>query len=360
MLQNYIHIAVRSLLNNRFFSLLNLIGLSTGMAACLLLAQYVRFERSYDRQSPAAERIWRGYNQTVVNGAVITEDANTHSALGPSLKNDLPGEIEDFARIFNRGEAGFVFFREQNPARIEGVWMADPGFLRMFPQKAIAGRLDHALDAPNTLVITRDAALRLFGDVESALEQTIRIPSEPFNGLFTVKAVVENPPANVHIKFNALASYATRYAAGHRDNWDSYWEYNYFQLAPGTQPERVRQKLAAYSETYLKREGIRLNMQPLTDIHLHSTLTYEIEPNGSARSVQFLTITAILVLFIAFVNYINLTTARSLKRSKEVGLRKVFGASRGQLIRQFLLEGALLNARFFAAYRPAAGSNTWF
>ncbi len=343
MLSNYLTVAIRTLLKNSLFSALNIIGLAVGMAACLLIVQYVRFEKGYDRQSPHADRIWRAYNQTIVDGAIKTEDANTHSALGPSLKNDLPTDVEDYARIFNRGEVSMVFIHKETPVRISSAWLADASFLRMFPQKALVGDLNSCLNEPYALLLTRKAALQLFPTVEAALGQTLRVPSEPFNGLYTITAVVEDPPANVHIKFNALGSYASRYAAGHRDNWEQYWEYTYFQLSQNANIERVKEKLAAYSDHFLKAEGIRLAMQPLTDIHLYSALTYEIEPNGSARSVRFLSVTALLILLIAFVNYINLTTARAIKRGREVGLRKAIGASRGQIIRQFLFEGALLN-----------------
>jgi putative ABC transport system permease protein len=343
MLANYLKLAIRQTWGNRLFSLLNLLGLSLGLAACLLIVQFVRFEQSFDRQHPAAERIWRAYNQTVVDGAVVTEDANTHSALGPSLKNDLPGEVEDFARIYNRGEESTVFVKNGQPIRVQSAFLADPGFLRLFPQKVLAGDLATSLDAPFSLVLSRKAALQLFPDIESAIGQALKIPAELFNGTFVVRAVVEDPPANVHIHFNALGSYATRHAQGHSDNWDSYWEYNYFQLAPHADPGRVRQKLADYSEAYLKKEGIRLAMQPLADIHLHSALTYEIEANGSARSLRFLGLAAGLVLLIAFVNYVNLSTARSMKRGREVGVRKAVGASRGHLVVQFLVEGAVLN-----------------
>jgi putative ABC transport system permease protein len=343
MVQNYIRIAIRSLWKNRFFTGLHVLGLSMGMAACLLIFQYLRFEWSYDRQSPHAAHIWRAYNQTIVNGAVTTEDANTHSALGPALRHDLPDQVVDHARIFNRSEPSFVFLKDNVPHTIDNTWAADPGFLRLFPQRAIAGHLTTALDAPFTLVLARSAAERMFGSAQAALEQKVRIPADPFNGWFTIKAVVEDPAPNNHIKFKALVSYATRYAHGHQDNWDTYWEYNYFQLAPHADPERVRAQLAQYSQSFLKAEGISLQMQRLTDIHLHSNLTYEIEPNGSARSVRFLGAVALLVLLIAFINFINLATARMGARAREVGTRKALGAGRQHLTAQFLIEGAVVN-----------------
>jgi putative ABC transport system permease protein len=329
---------------NRFVSGLNLAGLSVGMASFLLIAQLVRFEWSYDRQSPHAGQIWRAFNETVADaGAAATQDANTHSALGPALKSDLPGEVVDYARLYNRGEGRVEFMRGQRPVALTGVWMTDPGFLRLFPQRFLAGDAASCLAAPFSLVLTRRAAERLFGGVAEALGQQVQAPGGPFVGLWQVTGVVADPPVNTHLKFEALGSYATRYAQGHEDNWDSYWDYNYFQLAPGAAPERVSRQLAAYSRNFLASAGIRFNMQPLTDIHLHSNLTYEIEPNGSARNVRFLALAGILLLLIAFVNYVNLSTARLLHRAREVGVRRAVGASRGQLFGQFLVEGALLN-----------------
>lgn len=344
MLINYCKIALRQMAGNRLVSGLNLAGLSVGMASFLLIAQFVRFEWSYDRQSPHAGQIWRAFNETVNDaGAAVTQDANTHSALGPALKNDLPGEVVDFARLYNRGEGRVEFMRERRPVALSGVWMTDPGFLRLFPQRFLAGDAASCLAAPFSLVLTRRAAERLFGGATAALGQQITAPGGPFVGVWQVTAVVADPPVNTHLKFEALGSYATRYAQGHEDNWDSYWDYNYFQLAPGAAPERVREQLAAYSRNFLAAAGIRFNMQPLTDIHLHSNLTYEIEPNGSARNVRFLGLAAGLLLLIAFVNYVNLSTARLLHRAREVGVRRAVGASRGQLFGQFLVEGALLN-----------------
>lgn len=343
MLSTYVKIAYRNLTNHPTFGLLNLSGLAVGMAACLLTAQYVRYERSYDRQSQHAAYIWRAFNETVTEGKVVTQDANTHSILGPSLLRDLPGEVTDFTRLFNHGEPQITVFHKGQPVPLEGAWMADPGFLRMFPQQFLAGREAGCLDAPFSLVLSESAAVQFFGAAENAVGQSLRVPGGYFAGNYTVNAVVADPPQNTHLKFKALVSYETRHALGHEDNWSDYWEYTYFQLAPHTAPQRVEAQLAEYSEQHLKREGIRLAMQPLTDIHLHSRLTYEIEPNGSARTVRFLALVAALVLLIAFVNYINLTTARSLKRVKEVALRKVVGARRSQLIGQFVLEGSLLN-----------------
>ncbi|MCB0568143.1 MAG: ABC transporter permease [Phaeodactylibacter sp.] len=342
MFRTHLKIALRNLLKDRAFSTMNLLGLAVSMAACLAILQFVRYEWNYDRNSPYAEQIWRVYCETITGDGQGTLDANTHSAIGPALYNSLP-EVTDFTRLYNHNEDEVTFVRDGKPARITGTWMADPGFLRMFPQEFLSGDAASCLAEPYSLVLTESAARTLFGSTD-IVGQAIRVPGGVFSGTYTVKGVVANPLPNTHLKFNALASYATWYAQGNEDNWDNYWGYTYFLTSPGAPAGPIRQKLAEFSEQHLKEGGLRLHMQRFTDIHLHSALTYEIEPNGSALTVHFLAAVAVLILLIAFFNYVNMTTARAIERAKEVGLRKVAGASRLQLAAQFLLEGALLNS----------------
>lgn len=342
MWQYHFKIAWRNLLRHRSFTFINLFGLSIGMAAALLILKYVAYERSYDKIAPGTDLIWRAFNETLSEGRVATQDCNTHSALGPALKTDMP-EVADFFRLFNGNQHETVFFQNNEPVRLPHVWMADPGFLRMFPQDFVAGNANSCLSQPGQILLSRSAAARLFPEGQ-AMGQTLRIPRGQLRGEYVVSAVVNDPPQNTHLKFSALVSYATRYAGGHEDNWTGYWDYNYFQLKPGADPEKVRRQLNVYSQQHLSDAGIRLNMQAFEDIHLQSNMTYEIEPNGSARTVGFLLAAALFVLAIACINYVNMMTARSLERSKEVGLRKVVGAGRGRLFSQFLVEGLLLNA----------------
>jgi putative ABC transport system permease protein len=342
MLQNILQIALRRLWQHKSFSLINALGLSLGMSAFLLIVQYLRHEWSYDTQSPHAEQIWRAYNETITEGAVLTRDANTHSALGPALQADLP-EVVAYTRLYNRNENAATFLLDEKPIKIEGVWMVDPGFLRLFPQRFLQGNPQHCLDEPYQLLLTQSAAELLFPEQE-ALGQIVEVNTRTFAGKYTVTAIVADPPQNTHLKFNALFSIKTRNATGFTDNWSGYWDYNYFQLALGADPAKVKAQLDHYSATHLKGEGIRLKMQPLNAIHQGSNLMYEIEPNVDPRTLQMLLLVALFILGIAFVNYINLSTARALERAKEVSLRKVIGAKRGQLIGQFLLEGFLLNA----------------
>lgn len=318
------------------FTAINFGGLVLGMTAALLLLKFVRYEQTYDRQSPHAPAIWRVFNQTLSGGAITMQDANTHSAVGPTLKKDVAGVVE-FARLYCGNTPEVVVMAQQQPFDVKRYYATDPGFLRMFPQQVIQGNPQSCLDAPYTAVLTSTTAKRVFG-TERAINQSFRITSGMMAGTYTVTAIVADPPQNTHLKFEMLLSYATRYATGHQDNFESYWDYNYFQLAANASPDAVRQRLEQINRQFLKQEGIRLDIQPFTDIHLHSNLSYELEPNGSYQTVQFLGIIALLIVVIAFINYIHLTTALAHERSKEVGIRKALGASRMILIRQFLSE----------------------
>ncbi len=340
MLRNYLKIAFRNLWRNKGFSVITIAGLAIGLAACLLIVQYVWFEKSYDRQSPYAGQIWRIYTENYANGTVEARDANSHSAIGPAMKAEIP-EVVEYSRVYNARD--LAAFRGQTPLLQKHAYAVDEGFLRMFPYKVIYGQAAGALAQPRTVILTESTARRYFGQ-RNPVGQTLRLAGGWFTGLHTVKAVIEDVPSNVHFKFDMLLSYHTLYAEGHEDNWENYWDYNYFQLRPDADPEKVRNKLTALNRRYLSKSTLKLRMQPLTDIHLLSDLTYEHEPNGSARIVYFLGLIALVILLIAWINYSNLTTARAMSRAKEVGLRKTIGAERRQLIGQFLAEAFLVNA----------------
>lgn len=343
MIRNYFKLLFRK---QPVFTTINFVGLVMGMTASLMLFRYVRYEHTYDLQSPYAHQIWRVYNQTLNGKTVINQDANTHSAVGPVLKAEVAG-VTDFARLYCGNSPEINVLVDHKPFEIKRFYATDPGFLRMFHQKILAGNPQNCLDNPYTVVLSASNAKRLFGK-ENPLGQMLEITTGMLLGKYTVTAIVADAPENTHLKFDMLVSYATRYAQGHQDNFESYWDYTYFQLAPSANPMAVRQKLGEINQQFLKKEGIQLTIQPFTDIHLKSNLTYELEPNGNARIVSFLALIALLILLIAFVNYINLTTALANERGKEVGIRKVLGASRGALTRQFLLESFVISSLAFA------------
>lgn len=161
MFRNLLQIALRRLWQQKLFSLINALGLSLGMAAFLLITQYSRHEWSYDGQSPHAAQIWRAYNETLADGEVLTQDANTHSALGPALKQDLP-EVVDYTRLYNRNENSVTFVMPERPIKLEGAWMVDAGFLRMFPQQFLQGDPKTCLEKAYQIILTQSAASLLF------------------------------------------------------------------------------------------------------------------------------------------------------------------------------------------------------
>lgn len=340
MLTNYLKMAVRSLWRHKGLSILTVFGLAIGLAACMLIVEYVWFEKSYDQQSPHAPYIWRIYTENYSNGSVESRDANSHSAIGPALKSEVP-EVVDYARVYNARDLTVQL--ERAPLLQQKAYAVDEGFLRMFPYRAIHGQTKGSLSQPRTVVLTATTARRYFGDV-NPIGRSLRLTGGWFDGLHTVTAVIEDVPSNSHFKFEMLLSYQTLYQRGHKDNWENYWDYNYFQLRPDANPAQVELKLAELNKKYLTKNSLRLRMQLLTEIHLRSNLTYEHEPNGSARIVYFLLAIALIILLIAWINYCNLTTARALTRAREVGLRKTIGAERGQLVGQFLSEAMLANA----------------
>ena len=340
MLRSYLKIALRNLQKHPMLSLINSGGLAVGLAGVLLIVQFVWFERSFDRQSPHADQIWRVYIENYTNGTLDTRDANSHSAIGPALKAQLP-EVVDYTRLYNARD--LAVFRGQTPLLQQKAYAADEGFLRMFAPELRSGQVRGALSRPFTVVLTASAARRYFGN-ENPVGKTLRMAGGWFTGLHTVTAVVDDPPAATHFHYEMLLSYQTLYSRGHSDNWENYWDYNYVQLHPSADPARVQRKLAELGSRHLKGNNFRLRMQALTDIHLHSDLTYEHEPNGSARIVSFLMGIAAVILLLAWINYSNLTTARSLVRAKEVAMRKIIGANRRQLVGQFLGEAFLMNA----------------
>ncbi len=338
MLTHYFRMMLRK---RPVFTAINLTGLILGMTSCLLILKYVQYERHYDRQTPYAADIWRVFNQTLNGETVTTQDANSHSATGPVLKADV-ADVVDFARLYNRGEASVTIQVGPQAYELPHFFCTDQGFVRMFPPQVIEGNLDGVLETPGGAIMSQSAARKVFGE-KSAVGQSFRINGSMCGGDYTVKAVVADPPTNTHLKYNLLTSVANRYANGHEDNFESYWDYTYIQLKPGSTPDQVRRRLAEINAQFLKKEGIRLEVQPYRDIHLYSNLTYEIEPNGSARTVELLQLVALFILGIAFINYINLTTALAQERAKEVGIRKSIGATKTALMRQFFTENFLLS-----------------
>jgi len=353
MFKNYIKIAFRNLQRHKGFSFINIIGLAIGIACCLLIFLYVANESSYDKFHKNADRIHRIISQSTIGGETRVF-ARAPSAVAPELESSIP-EIEAQARLFQFGVMRFQ--HEDRDFEIPDFFAADTDLFNIFSFEFISGDPATALQNPESIVITENTAIQIFGTAD-VLGHTFSIPFGPGTQEVRVAGVVENIPRNSHFQFsvilsiNALRQLANNQPGGRGNFLDDpiyFSPFSYVLLAENAEPAAVETKIAAAVEekwgTLYEQEGIarRYPLQALTDIHLKSNFEAEIARQGNLQYVYIFSVVAVLVLFIACFNFINLSTARSAKRAKEVGLRKMFGSHRAQLIRQFLNESVLLS-----------------
>jgi putative ABC transport system permease protein len=359
MLHNLILTARRNLKKNTFFTLLNIAGLAIGMAVFLLIAVYVRFERSYESFIQEADNIYRVTLTSYLNNELVIASAENYPGAGPALVQELP-EVVACARLYNMGYKNNVIItnEEAKPDPLafkhRRFMYADSSFLPMMGYEMIHGNANTALAEPLTAVISQTYARMYFGS-HDPIGKTLRLQDDDYNNeLVKVTGVFKDLPENTHLKFDVLFSYKTLFGRGDWavGRYDQSWQrkdmYTFIKVVPGTNPVQLASKFPPIIEKYnpaLKERNQRdvLALQPLRDIHLKSNLAEEPEPNGDARIVLFLSMIGIFVIVIAWINYINLSTAKAMERAKEVGVRKVMGAFRFQLIRQFLMESAVIN-----------------
>lgn len=352
MLKNFLIVAWRNLVRNRIVSVINIAGLAIGLTVCGLIYQYIRFEVSYDKFNVNADRLYRVTLSNTDADASNHASATNHPATAPALKNDFP-EIESFSR-FSRTD---IFVNSITLSRVdpngnvtsfneEKMFLVDTAFLTMFSYPMVEGNPTTALVKPNSIVLSQKVSRKFFGE-ESPIGKTITI-NRRIN--LTVTGVMRDIAENSHLSFNALVSFSSVGEKWGYDQWRWPEFYNYILLKPGVDAAALEKKLPQFVDKYLgdvKREykwNIRMSLQPVTSIHLKSNLALEQSTNGSERVVYFLALLGVFILVVAWINYINLSTAKSLERSKEVGLRKVVGASKTQLVLQFFFDALLVNA----------------
>src|SRR5258705_1310285 len=344
MIKNYFKTAWRSLWKNKTFSAINIFGLSVGVAAFLLIINYLRFEYSYDNTHVKKDRIYRVTMMTKEKGGKEQTFAFTYPAVAPALKKDFPG-IEEAARF--RRQGGIVTYKDQKIIEPGTLYYADASLFNIFSFRFLKGNAATAFKELNDAVITEETAKKYFGN-----EDPIGKPLHYRNEDYIVKGVLEDLPANSHIRFNIIINYE-KYIQLTNGNANTSWGwsdfYTYVLLKPGTNAKALEAKLPAFAERYMGTDMKQRDyqnsfyLQPLKDIHLRSKYDYEMAGNGNFSYLKYLGIAALFILFIAWINYVNLSTAHSLDRSKEVGIRKVVGAGKFQLVRQFLSESFFLN-----------------
>lgn len=340
MLNNYTRTAWRSLLKNRIFTLINVFGLAAGVAAFLFITTYVRFERSYESFNPNADNVWR-ITLDIYNGSeYVVTDCETHPGIGGIIKDKLP-EVVDYVRMFNSDGLTEVKIGDKKFSET-GICFADPSVYDIMAVNLIKGERKNSLTEPYTIVISESKAKKYFGKTD-VIGESLMIDGT----LYNIKGVFADRPPNTHFKFSMLMSHATMYKLRNwykDDNWDGNNEFTYLLMKPGVDLAAFNQKLWAVSEELKdKISNGKYVAQPIKDIHLYSHKSFEAEVNGNAKTVNFLAVVALFIIVIAWVNYMNLATARAVERAREVGIRKVMGSLKIQLIVQFLAESLIVN-----------------
>ncbi|MCP4757041.1 MAG: FtsX-like permease family protein [Proteobacteria bacterium] len=352
MLGNYLKIAYRNLKRYRGYSLINVSGLAIGIACCLLILLYVRYELSYDRHWDKADRIYRvAYEKRFSDETVRI--AISPVPLADALLSDHP-EVLEATRLVQGGNKLIAY--ERNRFYENRFLFADARFFKVFPVRFIQGNPETALEKPHSIVLTEAAARKYFG-YEDPIGKSIRIENKD---AYRITGVVENVPQNSHFHFDFLASLASLPLIDSR-SWLNKNIYTYILLREDYSPALLERKFPDLIEKHIgpqyrdslgislkdflvQGNGLAFFLQPLTEIHLHSDLGYELEANSDVRYLYVFSAIALSILFIACINFMNLATAKYTNRTREIGLRKVFGSNKAQLVRQFLTESVLLSS----------------
>jgi putative ABC transport system permease protein len=341
MLLNYLKTALRNIRRNTLFSLIAILGLSIGIAACLLILHYVNFERSYDRFYKDSDRIYRlRYERTTDDGQKV-QFASCCPPAADVIRGAFP-EVEEIARIFRY--RAVVSPKDQDiQFTEERMYFAEAEFFNIFDLDFIDSVPSNRLSNANKAVMSQSTAKKYFG-IKEPVGQTISVDGKTD---YTITGIFKDIPSNSHLKCDILLSYQnirSIYSPEILQSWGYTGHFTYLRLRPDAAPNDLEEKMVQLVETHAGemmssyKVKIELKMQPLTEIHLTSHFMQEYEINGNKSSIDVLLIVAIFIICMAWINYINLSTSRSLTRAKEVGLRKVVGASRRQLIAQFFCE----------------------
>ncbi|MEM9830676.1 MAG: ABC transporter permease [Bacteroidota bacterium] len=355
MFRHYFNISTRVLLRHKFYSAINILGLAVGMGVALLICQYIHFELSYDQFHTDVDNIYRLTQETVRNRENQGAGVYTTYGLGPSGKENIP-EVSDFVRIRTQAEGPIVINPETQTRSLEDeIWYVDSSFLQLFNFSLIYGDQSTALNKKHSIVITEQKARKYFGDTDP-VGKDLRVSLGGLSGDYIVTGVLKTLPANSHLQFDflipltfVLENYRF-YSENDSEGWGLADFVTYVKLHENGDINEVSEKLSQLMATHAigDAEGAstdwKIGLQPITNIHLKSNFLRDIASHpGDIQNVQFFAIVGLFILLMAWINYINLSTARAMHRAKEVGVRKTIGAVRNQLVGQFMTESIIIN-----------------
>lgn len=345
MFQNYFKTAIRNLRSSKFYSFINIFGLAIGIACCLLILIFINDELNYDKFHSKADQIYR------LNEFIETEGSGERSSslpfpVGPTLMEEYSTLVKNQVRLFNFQAPSLALANLDNDKEFNEprIFFVDSTFLTVFDFKMIDGDKNHVLNEPNSIVLTESMVAKYF-DSKNPIGEMLRFQG---NQDLMVTGVISDSPSNSHFQFDFLISFSSlkpSFGGQYPRTW--YWNpcWTYVVLQDGVSPEDLEAKFPEFIEKFFPEiivSDSRMALQPLSSIHLTSDLEFEIEANSSMDNIYVFSVIAVFILLIAGINFMNLSTARSIKRSKEVGMRKALGSLRSQLIFQFLLESTLL------------------
>ena len=355
MLKNLIKYSFRAFRKQKSYVFINVLGLAIGMACSLIILLFVNYELSYDKYNVKKDRLYR----VILNGKISGQEVkvtSTASIIGPTMLNEFP-EVEDFLRINGWGET--VISREENHFTERAFFEADSSFFNFFSINLIRGEKNKVLNEPHTLVLSESSAKKIFGD-EDPIDKMLKVGNDSTH--YRVTGIMEDIPDNTHFRANAIGSFMTNHRSEDK-TWLSNSFSTYVLLHPNANPADADARFAPMIEKYVGPEvvkyfGITLSefleqgnkynmyLQRLTDIHLDPSIDQELRAANDPKYLWIFGSIAVLIIVIASINFMNLSTAQASKRAKEVGIKKVSGSTRGSLLAQFLIETIILS--FFA------------
>jgi putative ABC transport system permease protein len=356
MFRNFLKIAVRNLLKRKGYTIINVLGLATGMAICVLIILFITDELSYDQSHQHADNIYRMVVKRQYPGRA-TSYSDIPQSYAYAVKQEFP-EVQEAMRIFDFTGGVFQLKYGDKSFEEKKVLAVDSNFFNVFSSQILAGNKNNALEKANSVVLNETTAKKYFGTVKEAMGKLL-IPEGQNNAPLKVTAVVADWPENSHFQFDMLLT-----TAGNNNmsqlNYVNFAAHTYLLLNKNGSPKTIESKMPQVIEKYAAGDiekrfeqsfkqfqsngnGYTYYLQPLRKIHLTSNLEGELRPNGSIRSVYIFGVVAVFILLIACINFINLSTARSTERAKEGGIRKTFGSEKKSLINQFLIESTILS-----------------